>query len=31
MIIHPRQNKINVNVPPFMENTIMKQVVETKF
>ena len=34
MIINPRQKKINVNVPLFMENTIntiMKQVVETKF
>ena len=34
MIINPRQKKINVNVPLFIENTIntiMKQVVETKF
>ena len=31
MIFHPRQKKINVNVPLVMENTIMKQVVETKF
>ena len=31
MIFHPRQKKINVEVPLVMENTIIKQVVETKF
>ena len=31
MIFHPRQMKINVNFPPVMENTIVKQAVETKF
>ena len=31
MICHLKQNKINVDVPLVMENTIIKQVVETKF
>ena len=31
MIFHPRQKKIDVNVPLVMENSIIKQVVETKF
>ena len=31
MIFHPRQMKINVNFPLVMENTIVKQAVETKF
>ena len=31
MIFHPRQKKISVNVPLVMKNTIIKQVVETKF
>ena len=31
MIFHPRQKKINVNLPLVMENTIVKQAVETKF
>ena len=31
MIFHPRQKKINVNFPLVMENTIVKQAVETKF
>ena len=30
MIFHPRQKKINVNIPLAMENTIINQVVETK-
>ena len=29
MIFHPREKKINVNVPFVMENTVNKQVVET--
>ena len=29
MIFDPRQKKINVNVPLVMENTVIKQVVET--
>ena len=31
IIFHPRQKKINVNFPLVMENTIVKQAVETKF
>ena len=31
MIIHPRQKKVNVNVPLTLENTVIKQVMETKF
>ena len=31
MIFHPRQKKINVNFPLVMENTTVKQAVETKF
>ena len=31
MIFHPRQNKVNVNVPLTLENTVIKQVTETKF
>ena len=31
MIFHPRQKKISVNVPLVVKNTIIKQVVETKF
>ena len=31
MIFHPRQKKINVNVPLTLENTVIKQVTETKF
>ena len=31
MIFHSKQKKINVDVPLVMENTIIKQVVETKF
>ena len=30
MILHPRQKKINVNVPLVMENTLIRQVVEAK-
>ena len=31
MIFHLRQKKINVYVPLVMENTIIKQVLDTKF
>ena len=31
MIFHPRQKKVNVNVPHTLENTVIKQVTETKF
>ena len=31
MIFHPRQKKVNVNVPLTPENTVIKQVMETKF
>ena len=31
MIFHPRQKKINVNVPLTLENTVIKQVTQTKF
>ena len=31
MIFHPRQKKVNVNVPVTLENTVIKQVTETKF
>ena len=31
MIFHPRQKKVNVNVPLTLENTVIKQVTETKF
>ena len=31
MIFHPRQKKVNVNVPLTLENTVIKQVMETKF
>ena len=31
MIFHPWQMKINVNFSLVMENTIVKQAVETKF
>ena len=31
MIFHPRQKKVNVNVPLTLENTVVKQVTETKF
>ena len=31
MIFHPRQNKVNVNFPIVLENTTIKQDVETKF
>ena len=31
MIFHPRQKKANVNVPLSLENTVIKQVTETKF
>ena len=31
MFFHPRQKKINVNVPLVLENTVIKQVTETKF
>ena len=31
MIIHPRQKKVYVNVPLTLENTVIKQVTETKF
>ena len=30
MIFHPRQKKVNVNVPLTLENTMIKQVTETK-
>ena len=29
MFFHPRQKKINVNVPLVLENTVIKQVTET--
>ena len=31
MIFHPRQKKVNVNVPLTLKNTVIKQVTETKF
>ena len=31
MIFHPRQKKVNVNVPLTLENTVIKQITETKF
>ena len=31
MIFHPMQKKIIVNVPLVMENTVIKNVLETKF
>ena len=31
MIFHPRQKKVNVNVLLTLENTVIKQVTETKF
>ena len=31
MIFHPRQKKVTVNVPFTLENTVIKQVTETKF
>ena len=31
MSFHPRQKKVNVNVPLSLENTVIKQVTETKF
>ena len=31
MIFHPRQKKVSVNVPLTLENTVIKQVTETKF
>ena len=31
MIFHPRQKKVNVNVPLTLENTVIKRVTETKF
>ena len=31
MIFHLRQKKVNVNVPLTLENTVIKQVTETKF
>ena len=31
MIFHPMQKKVNVNVPLTLENTVIKQVTETKF
>ena len=31
MIFHPRQKKVNVNVPLTLENAVIKQVTETKF
>ena len=31
MIFYPRQKKVNVNVPLTLENTVIKQVMETKF
>ena len=31
MSFHPRQKKVNVNVPLTLENTVIKQVMETKF
>ena len=31
MIFHPRQKKVNVNVPLTLDNTVVKQVTETKF
>ena len=31
MIFHPRRKKVNVNVPLTLENTVIKQVTETKF
>ena len=31
MIFHPRQKKVNINVPLTLENTLIKQVTETKF
>ena len=30
MIFHPRQKQVNVNVPLTLENTVIKQVMETK-
>ena len=30
MIFHPRQKKVNVNVPLTPQNTVIKQVMETK-
>ena len=30
MMFHPRQKKVNVNVPLSLENTVIKQVTETK-
>ena len=31
LIFHPRQKKVSVNAPPTLENTVIKQVTETKF
>ena len=31
MSFHPRQKKVNVNVPLTLQNTVIKQVTETKF
>ena len=31
IIFHPRQKKVNVNVPLTLENTVIKQVTESKF
>ena len=31
MIFHSRQKKVNVNIPLILENTVIKQVTETKF
>ena len=31
MIFHPRQKKVNVNVPSVLENTMIKQYIETIF
>ena len=31
MIFHPRQKKVSVNVPLTLENTVIKQVTDTKF
>ena len=31
MIFHPRQKKVNVNVPLTLENAVIKQIMETKF
>ena len=30
-MIHPRQKKVNANFPLSLENTVIKQVTETKF